>query len=326
MRSFKKKLTVLFASTLLACSATSLVACGKSGFTPPTGEIVGNEVKSNGGFAVEKGNFVYFINGAEQSDADNTYGEAVKGALYRIDKAALKSGEYDKAQRVVPALFVAQNYDGGIFIYDDYVYFASPTTEKEKDGNVSNSWLSFKRAKIDGTSSKKEIDEYLFRLDDNTVSYRFVQGADKTVYCMYVKDSTLYSYNVSTGKTAVLVKGASAYYFDTENLENGNVYYLMDVPTNNTAGASSYENYNQLYCVTPDATVTVNADATSYTVAGYRTYEFDRASIVKDNADFDATDVSQYPYVNLGRLVLDGIGGVAPQNEKTQFNDADENN
>ncbi|MDD6996190.1 MAG: hypothetical protein SPH68_00505 [Candidatus Borkfalkiaceae bacterium] len=325
MRSFRKKLTVMLAA-LIICGGSSLAACGKSGFVPPTGEIVGDEVKSNGGFAVEKGNFVYFINGAENSGADNTYGTAVKGALYRIDKTALKTGAYDKAQRVVPSLFVAQNYDGGIFIYDDYVYFASPTTEKEKDGNVSNSWLSFKRAKIDGTSTKKEIDEYLFRLDDNTVSYRFVKGADNTVYCMYVKDSTLYSYNVATGNTAVLVKDAAAYYFDTENLENGNVYYLMNVPTNNTAGASTYENYNQLYCVTPDASATVNADATSYTVAGYKTYSFDRASIVKDNADFDASDITQYPYVNLGRLVLDGIGGVAPQKEKTQFNDADENN
>ena len=330
MRSFKKKLTVLCAAALLVCSASSIAACGKSNFVPPTGEIGVGEVKSNGGFAVEKGNFVYFINGAEDSGADNTYGEAVKGALYRIDKAALKSGEYDKAQRVVPSLFVAGNYDGGIFIYDDYVYFASPTTEKEKDGNVSNSWLSFKRAKIDGTSTKKEIDEYLFRLDDNTVSYRFVnvKGADNknTVYCMYVKDSTLYSFNVSTKVTTVLVKGAEAYYFDTENLENGNVYYQMKVPTNNTAGASTFENYNQVYCVTPDASATVNADATSYTVAGYRTYSFDRASIVKDNADFDASDITQYPYVNLGRLVLDGIGGVAPQNGKTQFNDESEEN
>lgn len=330
MRSFKKKLTVLCAAALLVCSASSIAACGKSNFVPPTGEIGVGEVKSNGGFAVEKGNFVYFINGVEDSGADNTYGEAVKGALYRINKAALKSGEYDKAQRVVPSLFVAGNYDGGIFIYDDYVYFASPTTEKEKDSNVSNSWLSFKRAKIDGTSTKKEIDEYLFRLDDNTVSYRFVnvKGADNknTVYCMYVKDSTLYSFNVSTKVTTVLVKGAEAYYFDTENLENGNVYYQMKVPTNNTAGASTFENYNQVYCVTPDASATVNADATSYTVAGYRTYSFDRASIVKDNADFDASDITQYPYVNLGRLVLDGIGGVAPQNGKTQFNDESEEN
>lgn len=82
-----------------------------------------------------------------------------KGALYRIAKNALNEKSYDKAECVVPSLFVAQNYDGGVFIYDNYVYFASPTAEKEKDGSVSASWLSFKKAKLDGTSTKKEADQ-----------------------------------------------------------------------------------------------------------------------------------------------------------------------
>lgn len=322
MRSFKKKLTVLFAGALLACSAASLGGC--AGYNPAAlpGDISG-EVTSNGGFVVEKGNYVYFINGSEQSDADNTYGDVVKGALYRIGKTDLKTGKYDQAERVVSSLFVAQNYDGGVFIYGDYVYFASPTTEKEKDGAVSNSWLSFKRAKLDGSSTQKEIDEYLFRLDNNSVSYRFVEK-DGVVYCMYVKDSALYSFNTETKATTLLVSGASTYYFDTEDAENGNVYYLMSVPTDVTADASTYQ-YNQIYCVTPDATAEVNADETSYTVKGYRTYAFDRASIVKKNSDFDASDISQYPYVNLGRLVADGRGSGVAQT-KTQYNDTDDVN
>lgn len=322
MRSFKKKLTVLFAGALLACSAASLGGC--AGYNPAAlpGDISG-EVTSNGGFVVEKGNYVYFINGSEQSDADNTYGDVVKGALYRIGKTDLKTGKYDQAERVVSSLFVAQNYDGGVFIYGDYVYFASPTTEKEKDGAVSNSWLSFKRAKLDGSSTQKEIDEYLFRLDNNSVSYRFVEK-DGVVYCMYVKDSALYSFNTETKATTLLVSGASTYYFDTEDAENGNVYYLMSVPTDVAADASTYQ-YNQIYCVTPDATAEVNADETSYTVKGYRTYAFDRASIVKKNSDFDASDISQYPYVNLGRLVADGRGSGVAQT-KTQYNDTDDVN
>ena len=114
MRSFKKKLTVLFAGALLACSAASLGGC--AGYNPAAlpGDISG-EVTSNGGFVVEKGNYVYFINGSEQSDADNTYGDVVKGALYRIGKTDLKTGKYDQAERVVSSLFVAQNYDGGVF-------------------------------------------------------------------------------------------------------------------------------------------------------------------------------------------------------------------
>lgn len=323
MRSFKKKLSVFFAGALLACSAVSFAGCGGYNPTALSGDI-GGEVKSNGGFVVEKGNYVYFINGAEASDADNTYGDVVKGALYRIDKASLKKGDHEKAECVVPSLFVSQNYDdGGLFLYGDYVYFASPTTEKEKDGAVANTWLSFKRAKLDGSSTQEEIDEYFFRLDDNTVPYRFVQSGD-TVYCMYQKSGNLYSVNLTTKETNLLVAGASAYYFDTEDAENGKVYYLMNVPTDVTADASTYQ-YNQIYCVTPDATATVDAANTSYTVDGYKTYSFDKQSLEKANEEFDASDLSQYPYVNLGRLVADGRGSGVAQT-KTQYNDTDDVN
>ncbi len=253
-----------------------------------------------------------------------------KGALYRIAKSALSEKSYDKAECVVPSLFVAQSYDGGVFIYDNYVYFASPTTEKEKDGSVSASWLSFKKVKLDGTSTKKEADKYLFRLSDNTVSYRFVKGADGKVYCMYVQSNNLYSFNTETGVTTLLVQGADNYYFDTENLENGYVYYLMKVPAAMTADASEFSSYNQLYRVAPEATASMDADKAGYTVndgAGkYKTYSFDKASLVKNNADFDGGDISQYPYVNLGRLVLDGRGSYGEGGAKTAFNDADEDN
>ena len=332
MRSLKKKLTVLLAAATLVCSAASLASCADNKFTAPKdADTSADNVQSNGGFVVETGDYVYFINGEEEASADNTYGNVRKGALYRIAKNALNEKSYDKAECVVPSLFVAQNYDGGVFIYDDYVYFASPTTEKEKDGSVSASWLSFKKVKLDGTSTKKEADKYLFRLSDNSVSYRFVKGSDGVVYCMYVQNNNLYSFNTATGVTALLVAGAENYYFDTEKLDNGYVYYLMKVPAAMTADASEF-GYNQLYRVAADATASMDADNAAYTVkdgagAEYRTYKFDKASLVKNNADFDGGDLSQYPYVNLGKLVLDGWSSFDKQgSEKSDFNDSEENN
>ena len=173
MRSLKKKLTVLLAMATLACSAATLASCAGSDFTPPAqADTTSDKVTSNGGFLVETGEYVYFINGAAEASADNTYGKVQKGALYRIAKSALKAKSYGAAECVVPSLFVAQNYDGGVFIYDNYVYFASPTNEKEKDGTVSTSWLSFKKVKLDGTSSKKEADKYLFIF--RTIRFRTV--------------------------------------------------------------------------------------------------------------------------------------------------------
>ena len=98
-----RKLTGILTALLLCGSAFAFSGC--SGYKPTAleGDISG-AVSSNGGFVVEKGNFVYFINGQEESNADNTYGEVVKGGLYRIAKTDLKAGNYEKAQAVVPCL------------------------------------------------------------------------------------------------------------------------------------------------------------------------------------------------------------------------------
>ena len=46
-------------------------------------------VSDNGGYAVVKGDYVYYINGKAESTADNAFGKVVKGALVRTKIADL---------------------------------------------------------------------------------------------------------------------------------------------------------------------------------------------------------------------------------------------
>lgn len=321
MRDKFKKLTGTLAAALLVGTA----AAGCAGGYKPTklsGDITG-DVASNGGFVATKGNYVYFINGSEDYTAKNAYGEVVKGALMRISKADLKAKNYDKTETVVPVLFVSQNHDeGGVYIYGDRVYFASPTTEKEFDGSVSNEKLNFKSAKLDGSSTEKELKSYYYRSDSNSISYRYVQGEDGTVYLMYVDGTTLYSLNTKTEKTTVLVEGAETYYFDTSDLESGEVFYTMSVTQDLDTENSYSVKYNQLYSVTADATAKtkVSGDKAGYEVAGYKTYEFDKDYLEENVDGFKADDYTTYPYVNLGKLVLDGRGS-SDSYKFTAFND-----
>lgn len=318
MRDKFRKPAGALAVALVCAAALSLTGCGSYTTKLSAGDISG-EVVSNGGFVVEKGNYVYFINGAEDYTASNKYGEVVKGALMRIAKSDLNAKNYDKAETVVPMLFVAQNYDAGIYIYGDYVYYASPTTEKDLDGVVHNESLSFRRSKLDGTDSMAK--SYFFRSDDNTVEYRYVEK-DGVVYCLHVDGTELYSYNTSTRKDTVLVKGASEYFFDESDPTNPTVYYTMSVTEHADTGYSSSAEYNQLYTVDADATATVDSSAASYTLSTGKTYDFDGAYL-KDNLDgFDASDYTTYPYVNLGKLVLDGIGSNSSYTDK-RFSDDD---
>ena len=92
MRKGFKKFVSIISAAVLACGAASLAACGYS-FTlladvPPADAVT----SSNGGFVVEKGEYVYFINGVETYTSDNTYGTPEKGALMRIKRATLDTG------------------------------------------------------------------------------------------------------------------------------------------------------------------------------------------------------------------------------------------
>ena len=126
-----KKFISLVAAATMASSVFALAACNakpNSLKNPLDYTSSESAAVSNGGFAVEKGEFVYFINGQALSSASNEYGAATKGALLRISKADLAAGNYDKTETVVPLLFVSSNTDSGIYIFGDRVYFATPTS------------------------------------------------------------------------------------------------------------------------------------------------------------------------------------------------------
>ncbi|MBQ8295826.1 MAG: hypothetical protein IJX87_05280 [Clostridia bacterium] len=322
-KTSKKILSVIAAATFLG-AAFSIAGC--SGETIKGNKLDGyestqNAAVSNGGFAVEKDGFVYFINGAEDYTASNKYGEVVKGALLRIPTADLQKGDYSNVKTVVPSLFAAQNFESGIYIYGDYVYYATPTTDKNLGGTVENSWIDFKRAKLDGSEA---MSGYYFRLSNNAANYRFVENAEtKVVYCLYEEDSALKSYNTATGKTTVLVKGAkSSFYFDKTDLTNPNVYYTMSVVYDADTEHSTTASYDQLYCVDAFAEIEkVDASAASYTVKGGKTYDFDEKYLKSQEDTYDLKDYTTYPYVNLGELVLDGRGSEPETNKISVFNE-----
>ena len=83
LKKGKKFLMLLLA---LALSAGTMAGCGKTLNRKPLDGYVSSEnaAESNGGFVVKKDSWYYFINGAEDYSADNTFGNVVKGSLMRI--------------------------------------------------------------------------------------------------------------------------------------------------------------------------------------------------------------------------------------------------
>ena len=291
MRKGLKKGLAIFAAAAMTAGALSLAACGYQ-FTPLTGGPGADDaVVSNGGFVVEKGDYIYFINGIETQESDNTYGTPVKGALMRMNKSDVLAGKSKDengnptAETVVPSLMVAGDYYSGLYIYGDRIYYATPNNVRNTSGVVETNFLDFKSAKLDGSDIKDH-----FRISDRESDYRFIQlEKNGPVYVAYQSGSgEVHSYNLSTDTDTTLFAGATDYTFSTTDKGDAWIYYTMPVREGLDTDTYYSPGYNQIYRVSVDTTEAPYA------------YTWDQDYL--DEHDGKA------PYTNLGTIVLDGIG------------------
>ncbi|MBR2870322.1 MAG: hypothetical protein IKB98_02955 [Clostridia bacterium] len=194
----KKILIKILACALAVLSAIGLVACGDNDWQGSNMKTPG-KVLSNGGFVAETENYIYYINGFASYGDDNEFGTPVKGALMAAEKSSIKSGEV-KTEVIVPKLFVAEDYSAGVYIYNGYVYYGTPSTDKNNAGEVAKGEMTFFRTKLDGSETEK-----YFTVTFLNYTYRFVQN-NGVVYLIYYNnpESAIMCYNTST-KTEVVV-------------------------------------------------------------------------------------------------------------------------
>jgi len=299
--------------TKIICASVALISAAALAFAPACSSnwngVSGDKDSAtqavegtNGGFVVETTDYAYFVNGKAANTDLNDFGSAVKGSVQRIKKTDLTAGNYSSTQTVVPSVIYSGSYNAGLYIYDGYLYYTTPSTQVNTSGEVLNSNLDFKRTKLDGTDTTKG---YIWQSTDNAVDYRFVKVGE-TVYIIYALSENLYgssktnihSVNCETGENTLLAYGVSDYAFDTENPENPYVYYTMGVPE--AMGVSTTLAYNQLYRVRADVT------------EGTREYDFSAVE------DYDAE--KDPVYINMGDFVYDGVGKLRAEGGLNQFN------
>ena len=153
--SFKQILLVI----TMAVIAVAMTACGSAVKGNPK---IDDTIYGNGGMQVRKGNFVYFMNGFygvdEITDKSNKDGKVVRGGIYRIelDNGALPVDEDGNLTGAVQIVSKITCYEfGGFYIYDDYIYYASPNNQKDKSGTLLKDRVDFYRCKIDGTNNTR---------------------------------------------------------------------------------------------------------------------------------------------------------------------------
>ena len=239
-----KKRIFSIITALCMCLLMAFTATGCSGDNYVKIKVVGKQdttyaVHSQGGNAVQYGNYIYFINGNSGYDdpdsKQNLWSKVDKGALYRAELSGKKYSVYEKnedgtdsnkflyadfkiegnddavnkglefkytagknnddedidvvnVQLIAPKRVGTTGYNaGGIFIYDDWVYFASPNNKQDKKGNSLAADTEFFRAKLDGSKAQKiystensgnESNPYAFYKYDGSVYLVARDGSD----------------------------------------------------------------------------------------------------------------------------------------------------
>ena len=392
----KKKLTLIIC--VLAILVFALAGC--SGDHYKKINVDGRQdtsyvVTSNGGTAVQYGNYVYFINGNRGYDDEeatsNIFGEVVKGGLYRAELVGEKttsqygSGVSDFAVRksdetaislvaqktknykndvsfdvdvelISPKTIGTKGYaDGGIWIYDDCVYYASPANHKNKNGQVMDDYTAFFKAKLDGSETKEiyvsetvtESSPYAFYKYNGKVYLVVLESNDEGKYIKSVEASAknpektektiahevqsvifptspVYYNGISTNTVYdyIYIQYSGTEYYNNNNRSDVVLEYMRPDGSNGKVFAEGYSNL-KLEAVRDDL-LFYRADNNGSTVLKARDYSSLTSNFGYSETVLGASVLSSakeiYPYATgEGSISNDRVGVIVSTQNSNQF-------
>jgi len=238
-----KKLWAILA--LVVCMLFVFAACEDGNKAAIDNDTTNAVAEANGGFLTETEKYVYLINGNELYTENNTENEVEKGAIIRLAKDDVAANGLAKAKKelVVSKIVSTTDYSAGMLISGGRIYFATPSNEKNKVGDVQNDVVEFCSAKLDG--SDLQIIAKADGTEGNAVKYRFIEEGGKVyvVYASTVEDG-------DTTATKLFIKGdgySKELEYSEYVIEEGGstIYYTAAVKTGEVT-----ESFNQVYRIT----------------------------------------------------------------------------
>ncbi len=236
----KKKILITVAvAMLISLLAICLAACNPFKWKSVGGGEPNAEVLSQGGYVVQQGKYLYYINGYAGTDADNTWGTPVKQSLTRCELDQNGNVVEGTHKVVVPKLIFNATTEGGFAIFGEWIYYATTNDDKDKNGTASTTNMDFMRTKIDGS-----VTQLLGRISNRSARYIFT----KTRVLYYLNNTVSYiDFSKLNGKPNKNGKGTSKgdLLTDVSSLQWA---YGLDkfFYTQTISGNDSYKHYNEL--------------------------------------------------------------------------------
>ncbi|MDE6029141.1 MAG: hypothetical protein K2F90_02325 [Clostridiales bacterium] len=280
--------TSIALAAVLAATPAAMIGCSGDHYSEIkfSAQDTGYAVTSQGGSTVAYGNNIYFVNGyrgyADSDGKANIWDDVVKGGLYRAqlngardenDKLSFVATaddegiafKYEKGKdyfdneinivgttKIAPKTIGTEGYaNGGLFIYDNYAYFASPNNEKNKAGTVQTTRTDFFMMPLSGGKPTK-IYTTTEKIDTSSSAYAFYKYGG-SVYLVVKEDGNIVSVKINTAKakaddpiifkvnaTSVYFPVKDTYYkgISTNDLEDF-IYFVREVKDSDTQKAGT---------------------------------------------------------------------------------------
>ena len=224
----KKKISIL--CLILCLSLITFFGCGV--ISLPAGPKYDDAVYGNGGFAVVKGDYLYFANAYIDYNNigryENKYAEDKEKELYNIYRAKLNDFgliDLDSNGNPVGVELLVPQVGGfaysGLYICGDYLYYATPKTEVDGNGKDVKGLVSFDRVKING--------------ENHETVYNMTSYSSSCSYEIVYIDGVTYLTIFDTNSNLIVVK-----------IQGGNIQkYDGDVNDFFAKNVVSYALYNQ---------------------------------------------------------------------------------
>lgn len=200
---------------MLCVLSIGFVACDKrskkeKNFDYPSSSA---QVIGNGGLAVKKGNYVYFVNGyksvgsiSSKKDRYNV-GSLMLMKLNSDGEVVLNDDGLVKDEYYITMSNKLCGYEvTNLFIFKDYLYFVTPSLENESGDKVwAKERVVFNRIKLDKTGEVEEV--YNSGVKYDQLEYEFYEDDGNLFILVYEKGN---SYYASNGNNALIRVNATA--------------------------------------------------------------------------------------------------------------------
>ena len=239
----------------------AFAGCGPKKIVLQGGPAYEDQIYGNGGFAVTKGDYLYFTDAYVSSSSlgssiTNEQGTVTETGLYRAEMdtelvSDVETPVLKNVQLMVSKVVGFENM--GLYIFKDKIYFPSPTTESDSSG-VRYDLLTFYRCNLDGSNlevfyqtesfsdgefSMTMIDEqvYLLIYDGNQIIIVDENGSENVV-ASNVTGAVLPSRTtiVSNSENPSSIECSVYYTVDKESqgsISMGNILYRADIVSKN---------------------------------------------------------------------------------------------